>query len=213
MNYKEIQDKVLDRLDDNTNPTRERVKDYINEAYNIVYYDRDWYWRLTQDATFTTTSGTEEYTLATDVGKMIDVRDTTNDTYLAEAHYLDLVQDRPGIDSTNDTGHPTKWYYSGDSSQTPKIKLYVIPNGSFAMEYDYYKKLTELSADSDTSDLPTRWQQILIDYALYQEFLAQNDSRYSIYNTNFENTFERMRNAEATLSNKQRVFRWVRARN
>ena len=212
MNYKDIQDKVMGRLDDNTGSTRERVKDYINEAYNIVYYDRDWYWRLTQDAAFTTTSGTEEYTLASGTAKIIDIRDTTNDTYLGEAHYLDLVQDKPGIDS-GDSGHPTKWYYSGDSSQSPKIKLYPIPNGSYAMEYDYYKKLTELSADADEPDIPDRWQQILIDYALYQELLAQNDSRYSIYNTNFENTFTRMRNAEATISNKQRVMRWVRARN
>ena len=65
--------------------------------------------------------------------------------------------------STTDTGTPTNWWID-DTSGTPTLVAY--PVGSATLTVRYERDNTTLSADSDSPDIPSRYNRIWIDLAV-----------------------------------------------
>jgi hypothetical protein len=72
--------------------------------------------------------------------------------------------------STTDTGTPTNWWID-DTSGTPTMIAY--PVGSATLTVRYERDHTELSGDSSSPDIPSRYNRVWLDLAVA---LAYEDS-------------------------------------
>lgn len=132
-----------------------RAKRWLNESYAELAGLEPWPFLETS------TSGTAPLTIS-NLGDVIYVEDTTNDNRL---HLLDVrsaVDDDPDLD---DTGTPEGYYLDGSST------LRVWPaSTSVTVAVRYIKVPTELSADGDTLDIPSRFQGLVIDGAMVRVY-------------------------------------------
>lgn len=208
--FKALQDEALDVIDESTSAQRSRVNTYLNRAQNIIAYDRQWKFRYITGATLSLTNGTQIYSLATTAEKPDSVRDVTNDIYLTEVSYKDVLRGKP--DPDQNTGTPAHWYVYDYSSGVLRIGFDPVPNGAISIEYDYWRTVADMSADGDTSLIPDYWEWLMVEYAIAMMLLREEDSRYAIYNKNFENGLARMRTSETVISVAPQKMRWVQAR-
>ena len=72
--------------------------------------------------------------------------------------------------ATTDTGTPTNWWID-DASGTPTLVAY--PSGSATFTVRYERDITTLSADTDSPDVPDRYNRVWLDLAVA---LAYEDS-------------------------------------
>lgn len=132
-----------------------RAKRWLNEAYAELASLEPWPFLET------TTSGTAPLSI-TNLGDVIYVEDTTND------HRLHLLDVRGAVDldpDLDDTGTPEGYYLDGSST------LRVWPASTSAtIAVRYIKVPTELSADGDTPDMPSRFQGLVIDGAMVRVY-------------------------------------------
>ena len=136
----------------------EIITNLINEAQNVLYTELNWYSLITT-TTLSTEADTASYSIAADVGKMLDVRDTTNNIFIYE-NYQRVIDMADADEST--TGQPTSF------AMVPgTITLYPIPAGTYTIKYRYWKVPVTLAANADTSDLPIEVENCIIQWTLY----------------------------------------------
>lgn len=101
-----------------------------------------------------------DYSLSSSVDRIASVRQSISPVKLGAV--MTRRFDRILPDPTA-TGDP-QWYYVWglDSSQNWQIAFYPIPSSALLIEVRYYKKLSDLSADGDISDVPVKWHDVLI---------------------------------------------------
>lgn len=194
MNLGQIRGFIKSQIGETTASNDALINSYINWGYHEIASRRDWDWLKEVGASITTTSGIEEYTLASDTHRIMgNLRDTTNERYIQEFSYRQFVKLYPNVGST-DTGSPLYWYPTElDSNGNQLIKFYPVPNATLTIKYDYVKRITDLSVDADTPIVPTRYHRLLIDYGLarwYEKEREYTDSGY--FNAKFENELRQM---------------------
>ena len=86
-----------------------------------------------------------------------------------------------------------------------KYILSPVPDNEYRLEYKYYSPPTVMSSDSDTTTIPTRFEHVIIDRAMYYIYLFREDAESAtIVDSRANRKVERMR---IELSNKpDRIF-------
>lgn len=139
------------------------LNDYINSAYLQVQSDGNFRWPGNDNgsASFSTTSGTTEYALASDFGWMeLMLR---SNTQLYEMDFVELKLRNPN----STTGTPSNYYIRGSN-----IGLDPVPNSSDTITYYYRKILATLSSDSSEIGLNDNFAPAIVKYAAYLAWSA-----------------------------------------
>ncbi len=172
---------------------RTRVKDYaninnlvgadtkadraINDAVRLIASLRNWE-ALKKESTITPVASTQAYAILTG---------TTDFNYIISCWYLlngqrmpiEVVDDeRWNEEVDEDTDGTPKICRVTKVDGTLKLQLSPRPNASFVSQYstvkfDYVKKPTELSSDTDIPDIPDTSQQLAIVYLAVADLVAK----------------------------------------
>ena len=77
-----------------------------------------------------------------------------------------------------DTGTVYNWYLSiPDTSGNLRFSFIFSPSSVINVIVRGIKKVSDLSADTDNTFIPTRWDSAMIDYAAYLGFIGLDDTR------------------------------------
>jgi hypothetical protein len=107
----------------------------------------------------------DEYSLASDVEDVLTVRQQDTSLRLRKMG-VDIMDDY--WPTREAYGYPMLYSINGyDSSGYIKIALYPIPNQARNIYYRYKKRVTEMSATTDTPIIPSRYRWVLAKGALY----------------------------------------------
>ena len=161
MTYLEIVNKVLRRLREDTVDTVSQntysalVGEFVNDAKRMVEDAWDWS-ALRSTLTVTTTQDIFNYVLVGS-GNRIELLDVVNDTsnfFLSyrDSHWFNKVflVDEPM------RGSPTHYSFNGiDANGDTAVDIYPIPDGVYSVRFNCILRTPELSADTDTVQIPT----------------------------------------------------------
>lgn len=142
------------------NAGEQRLKRWVNLAYTEVCEQDDWPFLRT------TTTGTAPLTVS-DLGSIANVRNSTEDTameYRDERDLIDLFGDLTEVDIA-------RYYYL----TSPTVIAVYPADTSSTLRVTYFKVPTELSADSDTPLIPTRYHMSVVEYAVAHAY-KDNDN-------------------------------------
>lgn len=114
----------------------------------------------TTSSTLTYTLRKVYYTLPSDMGKLLNIRQTRDDIKL---HYIPIRKfDRLQADRTA-KGEPEYYSFVGqDSSNLYRLEFYPVPNVAMNLNVRYYQVVAELSADGDIPLIPTQFHDVLV---------------------------------------------------
>lgn len=104
------------------------------------------------------------YSLATDADRIIDMYQAVTDQKLV---YVDPREmDRVLADPTANSSPNSYTLLGFDSAGSWRARFYPISDDTMNIHYNYYKRITDLSADADLPVLPAKWHQAIIFVAL-----------------------------------------------
>ena len=104
------------------------------------------------------------YSLPSSLDRVMFIRQTDSDTKLNE---IDPVTFFNQIPDPNTTGSARNYYFQGlDTNQNWQIGLFPIPDAEINLLVWYFKKITEMTSDSESPDIPTKFHNILVFGAL-----------------------------------------------
>ena len=166
MTYLELVNAVLRRLREsevdsvqgvgNTNTYSRLIGDFVNDAKNEVENSWDWS-ALRSTLTLTTTPGIFNYELngAQNNFKVLDV---LNDTSNIEMQYKSSSWfNKEFLMIDPQVGEPYFYNFNGVSSdRDTQVDIYPIPDAVYDLRFNLSLRNLPLSADSDTTVLPTR---------------------------------------------------------
>lgn len=194
------------------------IKDSINDAIRDIN-QAEFFWPFNYFlATETLVVGTNQYTLPTDY-KIIDVdtvylrRDESASVLGRSLRYKDFDEWTQKYRSSDDEiiadvaggsyGRyvPEFFYLTNDD----KIGFSPVPTIALTVEYRYWKQPAELSLHSDTTTIPTRFDGLIIDRAMYYMWLfRENYQNAKEADSKFK---ESLRNMRTLLINKYEYVR------
>lgn len=197
--FSDITTQVQNTFNDSSGEFLVFIQQYVNDAVQDIVSRREWPFMKVWDASFTTTASTAEYSVASDVFTLKQLRLTAsdaNDIYLDELNENQFYSGTPGPDTTNNLGTPNSWFFTDlDSNQSPQVYLYPIPDDAYTIEYEYYKKATVMTDSTDVCVIPDRYINVVVDYAVSKCYEREGLLDYASYfNTNYENGLRRMMN-------------------
>ena len=180
------------------------VKDYVNRAIDdIINADTEWPFTVVSKS-FTTGVGTRLYTRS-EIGatntKTVDYDSFTfleaSDTketkldYISHSEYLDNYHERDTDPTGNSRAIPEFVYENPDQS----IGLSPVPDkATYTIKYFYYATHTALSASTDTSLIPTRFETVIAERAKYYAFTLRGEVQNAqLAQMQFEKSIKRMR--------------------
>ena len=193
------------------------VKDYVNRAIDdIINADTEWPFTVVSKS-FTTGAGTRLYTRS-EIGatntktvdydsftflEASDKKETTLE-YISFSEYLDNYHERDTDPTGNSRAIPEFVYENPDQS----IGLSPVPDkATYTVKYFYYSTHTALSAATDTSLIPTRFENVIIEKAKYYAYTLRGDTQNEqLAQLQFDKSIKRMR---VELINKQIYMRAV----
>ncbi len=123
-------------------------------------------------ATITTSSGDNTETLPTDFSSLIHIHNTDSDFILEKLGLRDYD------DLISETGEPWSYVIIGSS-----IYWYPIPDGIYNLELRYYKLPANLSS-SGTTELPTDFDDAIVNYVVWKLHEMEHDYEASQYHKN-----------------------------
>ena len=133
----------------------------------------------------------DEYSLATDVEKIIDLY---NPTLAYKLKNISRQEFDALIPNPQSYGNPEYWIEAGrDSSENRKVQVYLIPDSTYVIYYWYRKELSDLSADTDTSSIPAKYHKLLYLGGIAQCYEYDNDPQANNYWAQYENMLEAMK--------------------
>lgn len=154
------------------------LKLWINDGQRNVVTRFLWPF-LQQQETVTTIASTDTYNLAADC-LVYDVRDVTNVFRLKFLKDLDF--DGYFVQQT-ESGIPRFYRLFGQTQSSvsaapvPNLQLYPIPAGIYSLTVKSYKRLADLSNDTDISQIPVVYHEMLVNYAANIFFSSRGDTR------------------------------------
>lgn len=131
------------------------LKDIQNRQQNFHFR-----W-LEKTATTTTVSGQHTYDLPADcdTSKVLNLYDRTNDITLKYQEYNRFTELVP--DPSEDSGDAYWWTFWANT-----IRLYPVPDSAYTLYLDYVKNITELADDDNTTDVPSKYDNLIISGAM-----------------------------------------------
>lgn len=172
--FREEQDRVLDLIGKSDSTTRNRIKNWLNMGYQDFVLREIWPFREATD-TIATVAGTQEYTLVSefadiDQNNIVSVAiQGANQRKLSYWPFNQLRASAPDFDAIGN-GLPNRYYLKAG-----KIGFWPVPNAEYTVAVDYYKAVTEMSADADEPILPVAYREALVHYALSLEHNFNTD--------------------------------------
>ena len=155
--YAEMRARIADELANDGDITTAQINYAIQDA--IKLYERREWWFNTAVGTFTTVANQEAYTSTDwsvlDTQVQIDAMTVTYNNVLSPVVPIDYAE----LDSIQNgyiVAVPTNFAYYRQS-----LWLYPIPNGAYTITVSYSKRLTTLSADSDTNAWTTEAEELI----------------------------------------------------
>ena len=151
-----------------------KAKKAANDALRLIASFRDWK-ILRRESTITPTASTQAYTLISGFDHIISCWYESNGLRIP----IDVVDDaRWKRESDNDTDGDPEICRITKGSGTIKIEFSPRPSASFIslyteINYDYVKKPTELSGDTDVPEIPDTSQQLAIVYLGVSDLLGK----------------------------------------
>ena len=119
------------------------------------------------------------YSMPSDCERILDARQTITPDYIEPVYFrdFDIFRANPST-----TGNPTMMLVYGlNSSNVMKVTLYPFPSAIENIEVRYKKNAVDLSADTDTSLIPTKWSDtVMVDGAIARglTYLSTSDPKY-----------------------------------
>lgn len=151
------------------------------------------------DTTFTPTASTVYVTLDNDNSNNLDVDyvRVSEDIgvkklrYITYDDYYQRFAETALTNSSDTQGCPDYVYITNNN----KFGLHPIPDKStYTIDYEYFKVHTDLSASTDTPDLATQYQDIIVNRAKYYLYKLRSDvPAANIANAEFEEGVKRIR--------------------
>jgi len=119
-----------------------------------------------------------------------DKKETTLD-YISHSEYLDNYHERDTDPTGNSRAIPEFVYENPDQS----IGLSPVPDkATYTVKYFYYATHTALSAATDTSLIPTRFETVIAEKAKYYAFTLRGEVQNAqLAQMQFEKSIKRMR--------------------
>jgi len=164
------------------------------------------------DFTFEATGTTTYISFSQSVDTQVDIDNVkcTEDfdprklKYLSYDEFQEIYKRRDTSSNINRLAEPIYVYRTQDQ----KFGLSPVPDKStYTVAYEYYKTTTQLSADTDTSDIPTRYEHIVIAKARYYVSLLRADTAMAQASlAEYNDALKRMR---TELVSKKDYFRAV----
>lgn len=172
--YLEIQNNVLSLISKSDATTRNRIKNWINLGYQDFVLRELWPFREALD-TISTVANTQEYTLSSETADL-DANNILAVTIQGSANkrlvywpFNQLRNDQPDFDAEG-SSVPQRYYL-----RAGKIGFWPQPDAVYSVAIDYYKTITELSADADEPIIPVAYRESLVQYALSLEHSFNTD--------------------------------------
>ena len=130
------------------------VGEFVNEAKKSIESSHDWS-ALRSAVTVSTSSGTSEYSI-TGSGPDPKIIDALNDTQnLFLTYQTPVWMDNAYFNTDAPSGAPDTYSFNGiDSNGNVKIKLYPNPDATYSLRFNLVIRPAELSANTDTVDIP-----------------------------------------------------------
>jgi len=189
----EMRDYVRNVVDiDSTDIADTTLNTFIREGYNaVVYSEKRWPFYETT-TTFSTVADTKDYTLAT-VGASVAVTHDSSSISVGLREIASLKTDDHVIEflgyddgdlmyplDTNTTGDPWYWSYWQDT-----VRFHPTPSAVTTIYVRGYRNAVDFGgntavyrpsiADTNTTDLPDPFNQVLASYAIYRSYQQQED--------------------------------------
>jgi hypothetical protein len=175
MTYKQIQDRVLDRLNLTSTESRARVKNFINERYRQVVTSCSLPRLRMGTAAQTTVSGAQSLT-ASGVIKPITLTLPSLNRVLYERSQDQLRTYDP---SGQWLGAPQYYAVTNYGASNFAVLLMPKPDAAYTINVDGYLAGTDLSNDSDVPAFPEDFHDILEDGSLSDEYDHKDKDDYA----------------------------------
>ena len=154
--------------------TPEARIDVLDEGHKITYNYFRWSFRKKLSTTTDIVSGTQGYSLPTDIQaeqlESIRVTSTTHNTtdVLLTEEPLGTYEHRVSGVTTINPGFPTRYHIAPNSAGVTQIVFDVPPDFSETdgMKIRYYKTATRLTLTTDAMELPDELSYLLVEYGL-----------------------------------------------
>ena len=170
---------------------RENAIDYANMTMaDLLSYP--WSFR-NKTGTFSTSSSTAEYDLASDVAHLRHAKDTTNDNpvkIVTESYIDELDIDR------SETGDPRFLFHSGlneSSDGAMQVTLYPTPDSTATITYEYVSHVPEFTTLNLTTNFdvyaPT-WFQAAVLYGVSEQYHSEKgDPQGAAQENSYKNNY------------------------
>lgn len=180
MTFKQLQDRVMDRLKLSSTDARDRVKNHINERYRAVATSCGMIAVRFGTVTLNTVNGTKTYSPATLIHP-ITIAYPGGNRVLTEISQDQMRQLDP---DENMTGEPFHYVVQKYNVDTVTLRIWPTPNAAYALTIDGILTGTDLSADGDKPALPEDFHDVLL-------FGALGDELMKLEKINLAESFER----------------------
>lgn len=164
--YLQLQEEVLTHQ---FSPTkyRELVKTWLNQAQRRLVIESEI--RTQEESeTITTSAALGTYALPANFSRTIDL-------FNSETHELLTKLEVKDYDSLpTSSGRPYGYATIGTN-----ILLYPVPDGVYSHTLRFWKLPPDMSADSDTPEIPAQYQELLIAFAMQKAFMREDDFQAS----------------------------------
>lgn len=144
--YSVIKTNIGSDIMDTSSSMSDIIGRYINRRYMDILRRVNWDY-INEDYTISVTSGTEDYALPSDFKKELYAYDQTNKINLKKINLSDLPYEYEG--SMNDSGSVSAYAIFSSDDGSKYIRFFYTPNEDITVEFPYYAKPSELSADTD----------------------------------------------------------------
>lgn len=178
-------------------------KDFINDAIACIYdYELEWPFNHATATQVLLTDGTQKYSVPADLAHLDNDsaflnRDVGLDfegwylRYQKYYYWLSRVKQHDEYMDSTEYRPPERFfvYPDGDIGISPPA------DKAYTLTYDYWKAFTLLSAHSDTTDIPVRYNHLILDKASENMFLYREDpAQASIKRQSFTRGIKKMQN-------------------
>lgn len=116
------------------------------------------------------------YSCSSDVELILTAKQAITPAKLTVIHSKTMDDYEPDV---TDTGKPTVLYTRGfDSSGNVRFSLFPTPNSVLNIQFWFKKRASDLSGDTDKSDLPEKWNNtVLVEGAIWRGHRYNRDQR------------------------------------
>ena len=162
----EVMQAALRRVGLNTNSStfKDGARTYLNMVGKDIQSREKWNW-LFKSSTFSTSDGTQSYSLASDAVTPLSFRNTT------ENHVIIIMssQDLDAADPDHSIDGDPRWAVIDgiDSSGNVEVSLYPKPDSTVTIAYRYYASVPDFTVDNDNDSLNQYYSQTVQPALVY----------------------------------------------